>query len=252
MKTFHQNCSAMLHSIILHSYLHSKGVVVENILGNTGLYYEKARALAAMFADPRVETVCEIGFNAGHSALNALLAREGIQVVSFDLGQFWDTYGQYSYELLQHSFPNQLTLIMGDSTVTVPKFIRERPEQKCNIIFVDGGHDFETASADISNMAALANQTYHRLIVDDANWGEVRQAWDKAIDTGIVRETGWVHSNYCRHYNYDYVMDKNLGLSIPVLSPGANAIPNSPDLDDLPEGTWPIMPTGSMSFGKYY
>jgi len=238
----------------LHTYLDSKNVVVENILGNTGLYYEKARALAAVFADPRVETVCEIGFNAGHSALNALAAREGVQVLSFDLGQFWDAYGKYSYELLQHTFPNQLTLVMGDSTVTVPKFIQEKPEQKCNIIFVDGGHDFDTALADISNMKAMANQTYHRLIVDDANWGEVRQAWDKAVDTGIVQETGWVHSNYCQQYNFNYVVDEKLGVSVPILSPGLNAIPGDANVDagSLPEGTYPIMPTGAMSFGKYF
>ncbi|CAM9373070.1 unnamed protein product, partial [Choristocarpus tenellus] len=36
----------------------------------------------------RVTTVCEVGFNAGHSALNWLLnSRPDTKVISFDLGE---------------------------------------------------------------------------------------------------------------------------------------------------------------------
>ena len=226
----------------LHSFLKANNVVTELILGHTGFHYEKARALASVFADPRVETVCEIGFNAGHSMLNALLAREGIQIISFDLGEYWDVYSKYSYQLLQKSFPEQVTVVLGDSTSTVPKFIRERPDQKCNVIFIDGGHTKEVAAADIFNMAPMANRTFHRLIVDDADWGDVRVAWDEAVSHGYVQETGWVHSNYCREYDLDYIVDKSLGLEVPVLKPAKNSGPLNPEV---------LKSTGAMSFGSY-
>jgi len=199
--------------------------------------------LAALYADPRVETVCEIGFNAGHSALNALLAKEGIRVLSFDLGGFWDQYSQYSYELLQKSFPGQHTLVLGDSTVTVPKFIRDRPNyQKCNILFVDGGHTKEVASADIFNMAPLANQTFHRLVVDDADWGDVRDAWSEAIDHKFVKETGWIYSNYCLEYEMEYVTHESLGMQVPLLIPANNSGPLNPEI---------LSPTGALVVGEY-
>ena len=184
----------------------------------------------------------EIGFNAGHSALNALLAREGIQVISFDLGEYWDSYSKHSYQLLSNNFPNQLTLVMGDSTDTVPHFIRERPDQKCNILFVDGGHTKDVAAADIANMAPLANHTFHRLIVDDADWGPVREAWDEAVAGGMVKETGVVASNYCSAYDMLYATDATFGLEVPILSPSEDSGPANPDI---------LSPTGAMRLGEY-
>ena len=73
--------------LLLHEYLRLKGQDITQIEGNTGIEVGKVRALASIFADPRVETVCEIGFNAGHSALNALLVNDGLRVLSFDLGE---------------------------------------------------------------------------------------------------------------------------------------------------------------------
>jgi len=226
----------------LHAHLRTHNVKTEYILGHTGFHYEKARALASIFADPRVKTVCEIGFNAGHSALNALLAREGIQVISFDLGEYWDSYSKHSYQLLSNNFPNQLTLVMGDSTDTVPHFIRERPDQKCNILFVDGGHTKDVAAADIANMAPLANHTFHRLIVDDADWGPVREAWDEAVAGGMVKETGVVASNYCSAYDMLYATDATFGLDVPILSPSEDSGPANPDI---------LSPTGAMPLGEY-
>jgi hypothetical protein len=227
----------------LHANLRANNVVIElQVEGNTAFHYEKTRALAGIFADPRVETVCEIGFNAGHSMMNALLAREGIQVLSFDLGEHWDTYSKFSYQLFQKSFPNQTTIILGDSTKTVPQFIRERPDQKCNVIFVDGGHTHEIAAADIFNMAPLANRTFHRLIVDDTDNNDVRGAWEEAVSNGFVQETGMLHSNYCLAYDLDYILDETFDLLIPVLKPAENSGPLNPnDLDS----------TGSMTFGEY-
>ena len=226
----------------LHTYLRTKNVQTELILGHTGFHYEKARGLASIYADPRVETVCEIGFNAGHSSLNALLAREGIQVISFDLGEYWDKYSQYSYELLQTSFPGQLTLVLGDSTETVPKFVSENPDYKCNILFIDGGHTHEVAEADILNMAPMANDPFHRVIVDDADWGDVRRAWDEAVQDTLVQEIGWIKSNYCLEYEMEYIEDTSLMMNIPVLTPAENSGPLNPEV---------LGSTGAIVVGTY-
>jgi hypothetical protein len=231
-----------LSETFLHAFLRSKKVKTELILSHTAYHYEKARALVGIYADPRVETVCEIGFNAGHSSLNALLARKGIRVISFDLGEFWDSYGKHSYELLDRSFPNQLVLVLGDSTITVPKFVRDHPELKCNVLFVDGGHTKEIAEADILNMAPLVNSTFHRLVVDDTDFGAVREAWDEAVKHGLIEEDGTVHSHYVSEYLLQQVTDETYDLQIPMLSPGPKSGPANPDI---------LSATGAMSIGSY-
>lgn len=54
---------------------------------------------------------------------------------------------------------------------------------KFNVIFIDGGHTYDVALADIVNMRTLANQSYHTIVVDDANSADVRAAWDYAEHT---------------------------------------------------------------------
>ena len=226
----------------LHAYLRTQHVQTELVLGHTGFHYEKARSLIHIFADPRVETVCEIGFNAGHSALNALLARTGIQVISFDLGEYWDAYSKHSYQLLNTSFPNQLDIVLGDSTVTVPQFVRDRPDVKCNVIFVDGGHTKEVAAADIFNMAPLANRSFHRLVVDDYDWLPVREAFEDAVKHRFVKETGVIESNYCSSYDLANLRDATFGLTVPVLSRGENSGPANPEV---------LSAQGGMVIGEY-
>lgn len=63
------------------------------------------------------------------------------QVISFDLG--YHNYTAPAAVYLQTAFPGRLELIIGDSTKTIPTFRAIHQGFKCDMIFVDGGHDYE-------------------------------------------------------------------------------------------------------------
>ena len=58
-------------------------------------------------------------------------------------------YARPMAQYLNETFPGRLYVHFGDSTVTVPQFIRENPNFRCDFILVDGGHTYEVAKADL-------------------------------------------------------------------------------------------------------
>lgn len=111
-----------------------------------------------------VRTVLEIGFNAGHSSEIFLSGNPDCTVVSFDLG--CQDIVEVGKRFIDMEYPGRHTLILGDSTVTVPKYISENPERTFDLIFIDGGHEYDVAIADIKNCHALSHPSTI-LIVDD-------------------------------------------------------------------------------------
>jgi predicted O-methyltransferase YrrM len=99
--------------------------------------------------------VMEIGFNAGHSAEIFLKNNAQLTLTSFDLG--CHEYVSVGKEYIDYIYPNRHTLILGDSTVTVPKFINDNNGKKFDIIFIDGGHEYHIAKADLENCKQLAH-----------------------------------------------------------------------------------------------
>ena len=91
----------------------------------------------------------EIGFNAGHSA-ELFLKYTSAHVTSFDLG---DPYVAHAKEYIDAYYPGRHSLILGDSTVTVTNCIG-----KYDVIFIDGGHDYDIALADLQNAKRLARK----------------------------------------------------------------------------------------------
>jgi predicted O-methyltransferase YrrM len=108
--------------------------------------------------------VMEIGFNAGHSAELFLHNNPYLTLTSFDLGRWDYIYPAKNY--IDYMYPNRHTLIMGDSTVTVPKYISDNPGKKFDVIFIDGGHEYDTAKADLENCFHLAHKDTI-IILDD-------------------------------------------------------------------------------------
>lgn len=205
---------------------HSAQLVVER-----KVYY----ALASM---PAIRTICEIGFNGGHSAsiwlhgkmflptlrsLQKILSelhseraeRDVIRFVlmvpqslrkshfftlTFSLRHFHvdnhvprlanPTAQVYMFDLWTHKYSpageaflrgpkaaamgivnadSRLHITKGPSQVTVPTFATEHPGLRCDLLSVDGGHTYDMAVADITNMAQLANPNFNVLLVDDTN-----------------------------------------------------------------------------------
>ncbi len=133
-------------------------------------FLDKYSIVQSYANDERVETICEIGFNAGYSALFMALHNPKARFIEFDI--FFHNYSALSLSSLQEFFPERDFLgIGGDSTVSVPRFHRWYPDTKCNLLFIDGGHTTEALRADLENMKFLANRTYHRVLIDDTDVG---------------------------------------------------------------------------------
>lgn len=144
-------------------------------------------------ADPNVKTICETGFNGGHGTLRWLLhSSPQTHVYSFDLGVH--TYSKPAAEWLEKKFPGRHTVIWGDSTQTIPVFRLQHPNVKCNLIFVDGGHAYPVAVADLGNFMTMADPEYNVVMMDDVYCQEdyclgPNKAWVNMIQSGEIAQT---------------------------------------------------------------
>jgi predicted O-methyltransferase YrrM len=134
-----------------------------------------------------IKTVLEIGFNAGISAAAFLAARPDIQVVSLDIG--YHTYVLNAKINIDKHFPERHTLIIGDSTTTLPflgKIFGTRP---VDLIMIDGGHIRPVPKIDLENCLEWCGP-HTFIIVDDVckEYGDmgVNEAVAEAIDTKKV------------------------------------------------------------------
>ena len=133
-----------------------------------------------------VNTICEIGFNAGHSAFQWLASTQpSTKLYSFDICEHKYTPLMAAY--LNDTFPGRFTLTCGDSTHTLP--LVTGLDSRCDLVIVDGGHTFDIAMTDLKNFRRMANPENHVLIMDDIpGIAEVKRAWDTAADNGLITE----------------------------------------------------------------
>ena len=149
----------------------------------------------AFCSRPNVRRVLEIGFNGGISSAAFLSARPDIEVVSFDLGAW--PYVADAKRLVDELFPGRHTLILGDSTVTVPEYNTDNAEP-FDLAFVDGGHTTPVPDLDIANCLPLLRAHDGFVIVDDyceayGSEGVIR-AYDAAVERGDLRTVAGPYS----------------------------------------------------------
>lgn len=144
-----------------------------------------------MAAKKNSNMVCEIGFNTGHSALMWLLANSYTQVVSFDIMRH--PYNSAAAEYLQNRFPNRLEVIEGNSTQSVRKFAAANTHRKCDIVFIDGDHNYDVPFLDIESLREMSHEST-LLLMDDLYCGQAywcdgpSGGWHKAMRKGLLRE----------------------------------------------------------------
>ena len=119
--------------------------------------------------------VMEIGFNAGHSAEIFLENNKNLKLTSFDLGKY--DYTSIGKQYLDLTYPNRHTLILGDSTLTVPDYIKNN-HTKFDVIFIDGGHDYNIANADLENCFQLAHRDTIVILDDTMYSPEWKHFWN--------------------------------------------------------------------------
>ena len=173
------------------------------------LTVDEAHELQWWVKYPGVERVCEIGFNAGHSAAAILLAREEVSLRSFDLGQY--QHVRRAGETIGALFPRRFSLVLGDSVTT----FAARQEAgtaliTCDMTRIDGGHLGQVPREDFAN--ARAHAAGPRVVwMDDvgcSNWNchEPTRVWRDAVQRGHVQQRS------CR------VLDASHGFCVGILT----------------------------------
>jgi hypothetical protein len=176
-----------------------------NVLSFLQIVFFRSRAVRfdrLLMSMPFVHTVCETGFNAGHSAFNYLTANPRLVMHSFELGQYG--YSARVAQNLSEMFPGRFVYHVGDSCKSVPEFIAKNPSVKCSLISVDGGHVYPVALADALNLASVADIENGAIIAFDDypspnNHGP---AWDYVVKLGYVEEVSFcrfTHKGGLRH-----------------------------------------------------
>ena len=140
-------------------------------------------------------TAMEIGFNAGHSAEVFLQNNQNLTLTSFDLNAH--PYVSAGKEYMDTMYQNRHSLILGNSVVTVPEYINNNPGKVFDLIFIDGGHEYDIATADLENCRKLAHKDTI-VILDDTVFTEEglsygpTKAWLTQVDSGKITETSRV------------------------------------------------------------
>jgi len=128
-----------------------------------------------------VINVMEIGFNAGHSAEVFLRNNKRVKLTSFDLGEH--NYVAYAKRYIDVIYPNRHTLIIGDSTKSIPIYLEKNKDTKFDVIFIDGGHDYEIARADMENCFHLADSDTI-VVIDDTMF---KKGWEQEYTIGPTK-----------------------------------------------------------------
>ena len=133
-------------------------------LGSVGASRAQTDFYARVAASPAVRTICEVGFNAGHSTAIWLSSNPTARVHSFDL--FDHTWSMGAVRILQARFPGRLTVWKGDSLRTVPRWRAAEPGARCDLVHVDGKHSYFNAVFDFVNLQ-LHSHAHALYLFDD-------------------------------------------------------------------------------------
>jgi len=201
--------------------------------GHTATVADKQTAQYDAWArDPNIKTICETGFNAGHSALR-FLAQSNATLFEFDLGVH--PYGKVGAQFLMNKFPGRLHTLWGDSTVVMPLFRWQRSDVHCDLMVVDGGHQYDVAKSDLKNFAKMASKS-HIVAIDDSPCTDElcvgpTRAWQELIQQGCIAQTQSVTMSASRGYSVGHFIPckaldtlatqttKTAAVSTPVAAP---------------------------------
>lgn len=140
--------------------------------------------------------ICEIGFNAGHSAMLLLMASSATTFTVFDIGHH--RYTQPCLNYIEHIFPQvAFEYIVGDSTLTMPTQMEGRQETY-DLVHVDGGHSEFCAMSDMKHADILLNPG-GIMVVDDTDAPQINGLVETYLASGkyevvnVLKTFGYPH-----------------------------------------------------------
>ena len=132
-----------------------------------------------------VDTVFEIGVNAGHSAALWLWFNKNINYYGIDICT--DNYMRSCTDFLKQEFGDRFNFFIGDSQTEL-RTISEKISKRIDLIHIDGGHNFELANSDLSSSIEISKKLQTNFIlVDDTDTAPVRAATDAHIMKGLLQ-----------------------------------------------------------------
>ena len=145
-------------------------------------FYNKQINIFNLSANAKI--AIEVGVNAGHSLLLMLLSNPTVKIYGFDI--CYHTYTEPCVAYLNSQFNNRITLIKGNSKITMPEFIQTNPNLQVDFFHIDGMHEPDT-DHDFQNSYKLAAKDAI-MIWDDSDNHILKGLWegyisgDKVVD----------------------------------------------------------------------
>ena len=171
----------------------------EKLEGNCFYYHQTItpfpellpKQLNLFWAGKGANKICEIGFNAGHSALLFLLANQHKSPFTFTVFDIVEhSYTKPTFEYLLYSQPHgTMELFEGDSTVTLPEWISLNEDEKgtYDLVHVDGGHLEHVIKSDMK-YADILVKPGGIIIIDDTNVPFINNEVELYLLTGKYSE----------------------------------------------------------------
>jgi len=174
------------HAALLYDAQHSP--TDARVEGHTGECPEESANYLKFTAERNPGVLCEIGFNAGHSAITFLMAAPKTKYYAFDLGNHG--YSALNFNKLKEIFADRMTITWGDSTKTVPAYHAAHPEFTCDLVHVDGDHYGTVPYIDLLNFYAMAHKDTLVVLDDTTAAPDVAAGWRRMINEGKIKQLG--------------------------------------------------------------
>lgn len=136
--------------------------------GSVAAHAEQVAAYAslAMSLGRANVSVCEVGFNAGHSAAVWLSSNPHLTLHTFDFFGASDRAMRRCLDVLTRTFPGRLVAHAGDSLRVVGS-LATKLEPPCALVHVDGRHSYFNVLADAMQLSAHTTGADALYLFDD-------------------------------------------------------------------------------------
>jgi len=162
------------------------------------LFNKTCEHIAAHGTSKTPPWLCEVGFNAGHTALLWLELAPSSRVVSFDLGDL--QWSRKQAALLTRAYgADRFEIVWGSSLETAPAY--DNPSKlrgRCSMAFLDGGKTKELRIADLRNFERLSAPGA-LLLFDEATSLDCVRGLGMREEVCGTKKAAWGGTTYAYH-----------------------------------------------------